>query len=84
MTSDWLRCIFIASVGHDSYGVRCNMCDATFSCAYQGEKDISRHVLTENHKRNVAARSAQSKLPFLAAKDPLVDKVTRAEVKMCH
>lgn len=74
--------LFISSVSHDSYGVRCNMCASTFSCAYQGEKDISRHVLTENHKRNVAARSTQSKLPFLAASDPLVDKVTCAEVKV--
>ena len=69
---------FILSVGHDSYSVRCNMCASTFSCAYQGEKDISRHVLTENHKRNVAARSTLSKLPFLAA----TARVTRAEVKV--
>lgn len=58
------------------------MCSSTLGCAYQGEKDISRHVLTENHKRNMAARSTQSKLPFLAASDPLVDKVTCAEVRV--
>ena len=73
--NDWeKKWPFISCVSHDSYGVRCNMCTSTFSCAYQGQKDISRHVLTENHKRNMAARSTQSKLPFLAASDTLVTK----------
>ena len=81
--NDWeKKWSFISCVSHDSYGVRCNMCTSTFSCAYQGQKDISRHVLTENHKRNMAARSTQSKLPFLAASDILVDKVTCAEVRV--
>ena len=48
---------FISSVGHDSYGVQCSTCASTFSWAYHGEKDVSIHVLTENQKRNVAARS---------------------------
>ena len=82
---DWVKkWPFISAVSQDVYSFRCNMCATNFSCAHQGERDVTRHISRESHKRNVASLSSQKKVTetFLSSSNPLVDKVSRAEVKV--
>ena len=82
---DWVKkWPFISAVSQDVYSFRCNMCATNFSCAHQGERDVTRHISRESHKRNVASLSSQKKVTetFLSSGNPLVDKVSRAEVKV--
>ena len=42
---DWVKkWPFISAVSQDVYSFRCNMCATNFSCAHQGERDVTRHI----------------------------------------
>ena len=82
---DWVKkWPSISAVSQDVYSFRCNMCATNFSCAHQGERDVTRHISRESHKRNVASLSSQKKVTetFLSSSNPLVHKVSHAEVKV--
>ena len=83
---DWVKkWPFISAVSQDVYSFRCNMCATNFSCAHQGERDVTRHISRESHKRNVASLSSQKKVTetFLSSSNPLVDKVSCRSESCC-
>ena len=60
--------------------------DCQISCEHQGEKDVKRHLESQKHKANIKALDNQSRVTssfFKATADPIHEKVTRAEVKVC-
>ena len=75
-TSKWP---FATGVKGDPYSYRCNVCDRTLSCAHQGEKDVSRHAETAQHKKFVKSLKNVQKLNFLSQKqsETLQEKVSK-------
>ena len=68
----------IIAVAHSSSGFRCTACDKVCSCAHQGESDVTRHIQSEKHQKNVQARTNAvplSSFGFISNSDPLKDKV---------
>ena len=78
-TSKWP---FATGVKADPYSYRCNVCDRSLSCAHQGEKDVSRHAESAQHKKNVKSLKNVQKLNFLSQKqsETLQEKVSKASI----
>ena len=82
----WSRqwpCIQPSLVG--PFKLKCTICECQVSCKHQGEKDVKHHIDSQKHKANMTALDKQSKVTsfFRSTTDPIHEKVTRAEVKVC-
>ena len=64
-TSKWP---FATGVKADPYSYRCNVCDRSLSCAHQGEKDVSCHAESAQHKKNVKSLKKCSEAQFFVTK----------------
>ena len=68
--------LLLFPIHHPSSGVPCatKFC----SCAHQGESDVTRHIQSEKHQKNVRAKTNAAPLSsfgFISNSDPLKDKV---------
>lgn len=58
---------FAFAVKGDPYSFNCSVCNKVISCGHQGERDVSRHANTTNHKQNVEALKQNKRLSFRSA-----------------
>ena len=55
---------FVTVVRGDPYSFRCAVCNKLVSCCHQGEKDVSHHYDSSQHKKNVVALANTQMLNF--------------------
>ena len=68
----------IIAAPRSSSEFRCTVCDKVSSCAHQGESDVTRHIQSEKHQKNVRTRTNAAPLSsfgFISNSNPLKDKV---------
>ena len=58
------KCPFVTVVRGEPYSFRCAVCNKLVSCGHQGEKDVSRHYNSSQHKKNVVVLANTQKLNF--------------------
>lgn len=64
----------IKPVKNDQHCFQCTVCSKTLSCGHQGERDVTRHIASVQHKRNSKAVSSTPTLNFVtsSAKDKVL------------
>ncbi|CAB3981223.1 Hypothetical predicted protein [Paramuricea clavata] len=73
---------FIDKVSDDIYSFYCNICKRSVKCSHMGITNIEKHVGNQMHIANVKAARGQRTINFPRNDSPLIEKTTRAEVKI--
>ena len=64
---------FVTAVRHDQHSFYCKHCSKIVSCAHQGERDVVRHIASNQHKKN--SKSVQNTAPLNFASSECINKV---------
>ena len=64
---------FVTAVQHDQHSFYCKHCSKIISCAHQGERDVVRHIASNQHKKN--SKSVQNTAPLNFASSECINKV---------
>ena len=71
---------FAVAVKNDPHAFCCTVCNKMISCGHQGERDLSRHADTTNHKHNVEVIKQNQRLSFTSSGSQSVqEKVSKID-----